>query len=443
MDERNQTGREGRLSNEIVETYRRPLTRRLPGERVLTYRRPPAAGQTPPAGEIAPAAAGAGREPETASRRPRRRRKGLWIFLACFAGVALLAGVSLLLEGRSAEIRDDPFEQYYDEEPISETSGEITIPAWPYGQGASLSLHADHGDTLTAQEVYQTVNPAVVMVMAQLEDGVSVGTGVIFSPEGYILTNYHVLEGGSECAVVLDTGERFTAWYVGGDQANDLAVLKADGDDFPTAEFGDSDLLTVGDTVYAIGNPLGVELRGTLTDGLVSAIDRDVVVDDRVMTLIQTNAALNSGNSGGPLINEYGQVVGINVIKMTSESSNVEGLGFAIPATSVERITNDILTWGEAQPEPLLGVTVYQEGIQLGTDLWGLEVIDVTRDSAADQAGIQVGDYILSAGGEELRTSRDLLRVRRHAYVGDQLPMVLWRNGERLDVVLELQESLP
>ena len=437
MDERNQAGREGRLPNEIVETYRRPASRHLPGERVLTYRRPPASGLTPAAGPEH-----GGRQEETASPRRKRRRRGLWIFLACFAGIVLLAGVSLLLEGRSTEIREDPFEQHYDEEPIHETSGEITIPTWPSGQGGSLTLRLDHGAVLTAQEVYQAVNPAVVMVMAQLEDGVSVGTGVIFSSDGYILTNYHVLEGGSECVVVLDTGIQYTARYVGGDQDNDLAVLKVDAEGLPTAEFGDSDLLTVGDTVYAIGNPLGVELRGTLTDGLVSAIDRDVVVDGRVMTLIQTNAALNSGNSGGPLINQYGQVVGINVIKMTSEYSNVEGLGFAIPSTSVERITNDILTWGEAQPEPLLGVTVYQEGVQLGTDLWGLEVIDVTRGSAAARAGIQVGDYILSAGGEELRTSRDLLRVRRHCYVGDELSMVLWRDGERLEVVLELQESL-
>ena len=437
MDDRNQTGREGRLPNEIVETYRRPASRHLPGERVLTYRRPPASGLTPAAGPEH-----GGRQEETASPRRKRRRRGLWIFLACFAGIVLLAGVSLLLEGRSTEIREDPFEQYYDEEPIHETSGEITIPTWPSGQGGSLTLRLDHGAVLTAQEVYQAVNPAVVMVMAQLEDGVSVGTGVIFSSDGYILTNYHVLEGGSECVVVLDTGIQYTARYVGGDQDNDLAVLKVDAEGLPTAEFGDSDLLTVGDTVYAIGNPLGVELRGTLTDGLVSAIDRDVVVDGRVMTLIQTNAALNSGNSGGPLINQYGQVVGINVIKMTSEYSNVEGLGFAIPSTSVERITNDILTWGEAQPEPLLGVTVYQEGVQLGTNLWGLEVIDVTRGSAAARAGIQVGDYILSAGGAELRTSRDLLRVRRHCYVGDELSMVLWRDGERLEVVLELQESL-
>jgi len=136
-----------------------------------------------------------------------------------------------------------------------------------------------------------------------------------------------------------------------GDEKNDLAVLKVDGTDLPAAQFGDSDLLVVGDPVYAIGNPLGVELRGTLTDGIVSAINRDVQVDGRTMTLIQTNAALNSGNSGGPLINQYGQVVGINVIKMSSRYSNVEGLGFAIPSASIQRIVNDLLTYGEVKPD--------------------------------------------------------------------------------------------
>ena len=183
---------------------------------------------------------------------------------------------------------------------------------------------------------------------------------------------------------------------------------------------------------------MGVELRGTLTDGIVSAIDRDVMVDGRVMTLIQTNAALNSGNSGGPLINAYGQVVGINVIKMTSEYSNVEGLGFAIPSASLERIVNDLLTWGESQPEPQLGVTVLQAGVEISEGTWGLEVIEETAGSAAAEAGIQEGDYLLSANGEPLRSSRDLLRVRRHCYVGDELPVVLWRDGQRIEVVLRL-----
>ena len=427
MEERNPGGRADRLPNEVVETYRRPRPDRVPGERVFTYRHPRPAAPAEPERDRTPA-------------RPRRRR-GLWIFLACLAVVVVLAGISVLLNGGPAVFSDDPFEQDYDQEPLGEHSGEITIPACPAGQGGSLTLSLDHGGTLTPQEIYRQVNPAVVMVLAQLEDGTSVGTGVLFTSDGYLLTNYHVLEGGSECLVVRDTGEQYLARYVGGDQDNDLAVLKVEAEDLPAAEFGDSDLLTVGDTVYAIGNPLGVELRGTLTDGLVSAIDRDVVVDGRVMTLIQTNAALNSGNSGGPLINQYGQVVGINVIKITSEYSHVEGLGFAIPSTAVERIANDLLTFGESQPEPQLGVTVLREGEELPGGAWGLQVLEVTPGSAADRAGIQTGDYLLSAGGEELRTSRDLLRVRRHSYLGDQLPVTLWRDGALLEVTLDLREG--
>ena len=201
------------------------------------------------------------------------------------------------------------------------------------------------------------------------------------------------------------------------------------------------DQLTVGDSVYAIGNPLGVELRGTLTDGIVSAINRDVWVDGRTMTLIQTNAALNSGNSGGPLINAYGQVVGINTIKMSSSYSNIEGLGFAIPSASIRRLVNDLLTYGEVQPEPTFGVTVNQLGTWLEEDLRGIQVIDVTAGSAADLAGIRTGDFILSAAGTPVNSSQDLLRVRRGLYVGDQVTMEIWRDGQRLEVTLELNDA--
>ena len=209
----------------------------------------------------------------------------------------------------------------------------------------------------------------------------------------------------------------------------------------PAATFGDSDQLAVGDRVYAIGNPLGVELRGTLTDGIVSAINRDVWVDGRTMTLIQTNAALNSGNSGGPLINAYGQVVGINTIKMSSSYSNIEGLGFAIPSASIRRLVNDLLTYGEVQPEPTFGVTVNQLGTWLEEDLRGIQVIDVTAGSAADLAGIRTGDFILSAAGTPVNSSQDLLRVRRGLYVGDQVTMEIWRDGQRLEVTLELNDA--
>ena len=422
MEEEKQLAGEDRLSGEIVEVYRQPL----PGEVVERYSRP-LPGR--------PAAPGQPR---------RRRRTGLWIFLACLAVVLGVAAGSwiwyLLPAGSSA----DPFEYRYDHgwEEEEDTSGAVTIPTYPFGEGAVLEVETDHGRELTAQEIYQRVNPSVVTVMVQLDDSVSVGTGVIFRADGYILTNYHVLAGGRDCTVAMDTGRTYEARYVAGDERNDLAVLKVELTGLPAATFGDSDQLVVGDKVYAIGNPLGVELRGTLTDGIVSAINRDVQVDGRTMTLVQTNAALNSGNSGGPLINACGQVVGINTIKMSSDYSNVEGLGFAIPSASIRRLVNDLLTYGEVRPEPSFGVTVLQTGTRLEDDIWGLQVLEVTPGSAADLAGIREGDFVLAAGGRPVETSQELLRFRRQLYVGDQVTMEIWRDGERMEVTLTLNDPV-
>ena len=287
----------------------------------------------------------------------------------------------------------------------------------------------------------------MVAVLGQQQLYGSVGTGIIFTEDGYLVTNHHVVAGGRDCTILLDTGHSCEARFVASDEKNDLAVLKIAPSDMRNlgvllpAEFGDSDLLTVGDPVYAIGNPLGWELRGTLTDGIVSAINRDVEVDGRSMTLIQTNAALNSGNSGGPLINQYGQVVGINVIKMSSDYSTVEGLGFAIPSALMERMVNDLLESGEIQPEPSLGVTVLVTSTTLEDGLRGLEVQSVEPDSAAGRAGVQAGDYILRAEGESLDVSQDLLRIRRRFHIGDEMTLTIWRDGESFDVVLELLET--
>ena len=408
---------------EVVETYRQPV----PGEVVERYSRPLPGRMTPP----------------PPAERRKKRRTGLWIFLICLT-VAVGIGAGLWIwDIFFADDPKDPFEYDYDfgwEEDAS-ASQEITIPTYPTGEGVVLEVETDHGPELTAQEIYQRVNPSVVTVLAQLDGSVSVGTGVIFRSDGYILTNHHVLAGGRDCSITLDTGQSYEARYVAGDERNDLAVLKVELTGLPAATFGDSDQLAVGDRVYAIGNPLGVELRGTLTDGIVSAINRDVWVDGRTMNLIQTNAALNSGNSGGPLINAYGQVVGINTIKMSSSYSNIEGLGFAIPSASIRRLVNDLLTYGEVQPEPTFGVTVNQLGTWLEEDLRGIQVIDVTAGSAADLAGIRTGDFILSAAGTPVNSSQDLLRVRRGLYVGDQVTMEIWRDGQRLEVTLELNDA--
>ena len=416
MEEREQLT--SHLPGEVVEIYRQPV----PGEVVERYSRP-LPGQTAP--------------PE---RPGKKSRRGLWIFLIGLAVVLGIAAGVLVWSWLSPGRVLDHFEYWYDYgwEEDAEASGEITIPTYPTGEGATLEVETDRGPELTAQEIYRRVNPSVVTVLAQLEGSASVGTGVIFRSDGYILTNYHVLAGGRDCTVALDTGRTYEALYVAGDERNDLAVLKVELTGLPAPTFGDSDQLVVGDKVYAIGNPLGVELRGTLTDGIISAINRDVWVDGRTMNLIQTNAALNSGNSGGPLINAYGQVVGINTIKMSSDYSNVEGLGFAIPSASMARLVNDLLAYGEIQPEPSFGVTVLQTGTRVEDGVWGLEVLEVTPDSAADRAGIQAGDFILSANGREVTTSQELLRVRRQLYVGDQVTMELWRDGQRMEVTLTL-----
>ena len=437
---------------EVVEEYRRPLPaaarpRRLPGEVVEIYRQPPAEEvvetyRRPLPPPRRPALPSRPAPPRTAP--PRRSKKGLWIFLGCFGLVLALAAASLFLDrGAPRSTRPAPFD--YDFEEPGETGGpeEIALPTWPTGQGVILPVEQERGAALTAQEIYRQVNPAVVLVLADLGDGsASVGTGVLFTQDGYLLTNYHVVEGGQACTVALDSGRSYEAKYVAGDADSDLAVLKIEGSGLPAAVFGDSDRLTVGDRVYAIGNPLGWELRGTLTDGIVSAIDRDVSVEGRTMTLLQTNAALNSGNSGGPLINEYGQVVGINTIKMTSRYSSVEGLGFAIPTSYMERAVNDLLTFGALQPEPLLGITVLQVAEQVEPEVWGIQVQSVSRNSPADKAGIQEGDYVLSAGGRDINSSQNLLRVRRQYHLGDELPMMLWRNGETLKVTLHLTQPV-
>ena len=381
---------------------------------------------------------------------PSRRRKGLKIFLFCMLGLIVLSGAITALwyggvfdlytsydDGRF-EHRGEP--NYYDN---SDDHGETTIKRLPNTDKVKLRYSETHGKELSIQEIYQKVNPSTVTVLTGMSDGSAmVGTGVIFTEDGYILTNAHVIAGGSECYVVLDTGENHRARLLGLDEEKDLAVIKIDATGLPAAEFGDSDALTVGDPVYAIGNPLGVELRGTLTDGIVSAINRDVYVDGVTMTLIQTNAALNNGNSGGPLINVYGQVVGINTMKMGSSSTtSVEGLGFAIPIASTAYMINDLIAYGEIHGEVMIGVSVQTVPVTLDSGETALLIMDVTPGGPGDEAGLREGDLLLKADGEALTKSADLLRIRRRHDAGETLTLTYERNGKRSTVDVILRES--
>ena len=417
MGEAMTEGNDRRLPGEVVETYRQPEHREVVG----TYTRPLPRTMCPPPPPAEP---------------PRRRKKGLWIFLICAALVCALAAAAYFWPRLTGE--DDWSGQEWE----SEKELTVDLPACQAEEGMTLRLEESHGSALTPQEIYRLVNPSVVTVEVWLDKSMSIGTGVIFTDDGYLLTNYHVVEGGWRCQVLLADNRLFEAKYVAGDRDNDLAVLKIDGTDLPAAELGRSDDLAVGDPVYAIGNPLGVELRGTFTNGIVSAINRDVQVDGRSMTLVQTNAALNSGNSGGPLINQYGQVVGINTIKMYSEFSTVEGLGFAIPTSTLEYIVNQLLEYGEVLPEPRIGVSVSTIGEVLPNGDVGVLVQVVDPGCAADRAGVLVDDYVVEADGEQIASSSDLLRVRRRFKVGDQMELTLWRSGQYLTVTLDLLESV-
>lgn len=378
------------------------------------------------------------------AERPPRSRRGLKIFLGC---IAVLLVISLVMgffpRGNVATRRDEgEYSFRYELRPDNTGSGKTSIRRWKNGDGTRLRFSETHGEALTIQEVYERVNPCTVTVATGFSDGSAVvGTGVIFTEDGYILTNAHVVAGGNKCFVVLDTGRMFDdVRLVGYDEAKDLAVIKVKGEGLPVAEFGDSDALTVGDTVYAIGNPLGVELRGTLTDGIVSAINRDVTVDGIRMTLIQTNAALNNGNSGGPLINTYGQVVGINTMKMGSSSTvSVEGLGFAIPVSSSAWMVDDLIEYGEVRGEPTLGILVAAETLPSGEG--AILIHEVTADSAADKAGLRAGDYIVRADGEALETTNDLLRIRRRYRAGEALTLEIDRTGERFTAAAVLEEA--
>ena len=218
---------------------------------------------------------------------------------------------------------------------------------------------------MSLQDIYDKNIPSVVSITSSSHSGSSTGTGVVLTENGYIVTNAHVVSGGNVISVQLTDDRVFQAELIGSDEISDLAVLRIEAMELTAAEFGDSTQMRVGDAVCAIGDPLGAEFRGTYTDGIVSAINRDMDVDGRTMTLIQTNAALNSGNSGGPLINCYGQVIGINTMKIGTftDKAGVEGLGFAIPSATVKEIVDQLIRQGYVSGRPTLGI----EGEMLST----------------------------------------------------------------------------
>ena len=275
------------------------------------------------------------------------------------------------------------------------------------------------------------------------------GSGFVISSNAttsYILTNYHVIDGVSDIKVFFADGKSYDATLVGGEQENDIAVLKIDAGDLPKVTLGDSDALNVGQEVYAIGNPLG-ELTFTFTGGYVSAKDRSVTMSDgTVMNMLQTDTAINSGNSGGPLFNEYGEVIGIVSAKLSSSSSSeatVEGLGFAIPINDVKDMVISIMEHGYVTGKPNVGVLlddVSQEAQRYGVPA-GAEIMAVLDGSGADKGGLQAGDIVIAVDGTEVDSVSALQEAVDGYKAGDSLTFTVYRDGEETTVTVTLDED--
>ena len=337
------------------------------------------------------------------------------------------------------------FEKYYTK---AETETvDITMPRAKVPIDAEIRLIAPDGDELKLSELYERCMRSVVGIQAYTRGsiGYSWGSGVIASADGLIITNTHVVNGCSRATVLLYDDREFEAKLVGADLLSDIAVLKIEAEDLPVAVFGDSAALSVGDRVAAIGNPLGETFRMTLTDGIISAIERGMSYNGHNLTLLQTNAALNEGNSGGPLFNLYGQVVGITNMKMMSTASSIEGIGFAIPTTNVRAVFNSIVKNGEYRGRTSIGITVGQipENAQSEYELpAGLMIMDVSEDSDAKEKGIVKGDVLTAVNGTPVRTTEDVLAIKDKLSVGDTLTLTIWHEGESRDVDIELRDTL-
>lgn len=312
----------------------------------------------------------------------------------------------------------------------------------------------DTSKEMTASEVYAAnVNSTVGITTSittnfwgyQTTSAAS-GSGFIITADGYILTNYHVIESASSITVTLYDGTAYDAELVGYDESNDLAVLKVDASDLSPVVLGDSDNLNVGDSVIAIGNPLG-ELTFSLTAGAVSALDREITLSNGVtMDLIQTDCAINSGNSGGALFNLYGEVIGITNAKYSSSSSSeasIDNIGFAIPMNSVRSIVESIIENGYIA-KPYIGVQVAdvsEESLSYGLPQ-GAAVKSVVENSPAEAAGLQTGDIITKVNDTEITGSSDLVDLVSSAQSGDILTLTVYRQGDTLELTLEVGEQI-
>ena len=391
-------------------------------------------------------------------KKKRKPGKASWrIGGAILLVVLLIAASSLIFSGSNQRTEapyisgdgmpdnwNDYLDNYYQ---VTESKdAEIKLPRAELAPDFKVTLSNEHGKELSLQELYDQCSKSIVAIKGYQDgvDGYYWGSGIILSKDGLILTNTHVIENCDTASVTLFDNSSYDAALVGADSTSDIAVLRIEATGLTPASFGDSAELAIGDKVAAIGNPLGETFRMTLTDGIISAIDRGISYNGHSMTLLQTNTAINEGNSGGALFNMYGQVIGVTNMKMMSSYSSIEGIGFAIPSSTIAAVADSLMQYGEVRGRTAIGITVgaIPENVTSHYDLpTGLYVSAVEEKSDAAAKGIQQGDIITAVNGSPASATSDILTVKNTLGVGDTITFTIWRDGETFDVDVTLVDE--
>lgn len=391
-------------------------------------------------------------------KKKRKPGKASWrIGGAILLVVLLIAASSLIFSGSnqrteapyiSGDGMPDDWNDYLDNyyQVTESKDAEIKLPRAELVPDFKVAISSDRGKELSLQELYDQCSKSIVAIKGYQDgvDGYYWGSGIILSKDGLILTNTHVIENCDTARVTLFDNSSYDAALIGADSTSDIAVLRIEATGLTPASFGDSAELAIGDKVAAIGNPLGETFRMTLTDGIISAIDRGISYNGHSMTLLQTNTAINEGNSGGALFNMYGQVIGVTNMKMMSSYSSIEGIGFAIPSSTIAAVADSLMQYGEVRGRTAIGITVgaIPENVTSHYDLpTGLYVSAVEEKSDAAAKGIQQGDIITAVNGSPASATSDILTVKNTLSVGDTITFTIWRDGETFDVDVTLVDE--
>lgn len=338
-------------------------------------------------------------------------------------------------------------------------AGGFALTQYLWGNSSSKNLNSNNynltnatGSDLSMQEIIaKNENSAVAITTESVSTDTwarqyvteGAGSGIVYSEDGYIITNNHVIEGASTINVTFNDGKSYEASLVAADSQSDIAVLKIDADGLTPVSFNDSDSLSVGDLAVVIGNPLGT-LAGTATEGIVSGLEREITIDGKSMTLIQVSASVNPGNSGGGVFDQQGNLIGLVVAK--SSGSDVEGLGFAIPSNTVQSVVKSLIENGYVAGRPAAGITIVDlssvtDAMKYGVKQTGVYIQEVTGKNAK-AAGLEAGDLVYMVDGEKVTSSDMLVRTIQKHQVGDKVKLTVVRGDEMKDIELTLEESV-